>query len=347
MERHRCGFRGRLRSRPGKHDPGIVKNHIPGGFIHHAGGFQSVLGLGGFHRPGGVFLEIAADGSFVIAQLGQPLLHGFHQLAGRAALQLLFKYNIRDSNAVLIVIHQVIGQVGRRCGGVVRFLALAQDSAFSQHILQVRVGYAVHFQVILFLQGFHGLPGRFQVVSADLSLVVSQLCQLLLQVLDVIARGAVAQGPVIQGKQNGQGPQIGHAGLVQVKVSLESFHCFPGPFPVSAGQVAGIVLQFLQPCLQRCHVFAVIPELKDPSLEDFLLRVQFFILHHVHRLGIGIVPFLAFNRHGIGVVSLLLCQGKCAGRKQQDQSCQQDQKPFHPDHLGNQRRPPHFYFGVS
>ena len=49
--------------------------------------------------------------------------------------------------------------------------------------------------------------------------------------------------------QDGQRPQVGHAGLVQVKIRLECFNRFPGAFPITAGEIPGIILQFFQPRL--------------------------------------------------------------------------------------------------
>ena len=177
VEGHRGRFRRGLRRRVRQHDMGIVEDDVPGFFIHHAVGFKTVLGLHGLYGPGGVFLEVAADRPFVVTQFSQPLLHLLDQFAGRAVLQLLFESNgfLSHHDTVVVIIHQVVGKI--RCRGVrvIRLLALAQDPAFQDHILQVSVRHTCHFQVVLLLEGFHGLAGCFQVVAADLSLIVSQL----------------------------------------------------------------------------------------------------------------------------------------------------------------------------
>ena len=307
IHRNGIGHRRGFRRGPGRgarhHDPTVVKDHVPGSLIHLARGFQAVLSLNGLHCPQGLPREIAADRSVIVSQRLHPALEFLHQGAAGAALQGFRIGNITSGRGVcrgaVRVIHQVSRQLrpGRSgCRAVFSDGFRAVQKLLGGHIRR-----AGGRQAVRFLKGAEALLGAAEKVPADFSFIISQLRQPALQPLHLISAGAIAQRAVLGRKDPILGLPVRDAGLFQAIIPLEAFDRFPGAFPVSAGKIAGIVLQILQPVLQLQHVVPFVPVLQIPGFQNLLHQI--FLIRQILRRNVRSFVLIV---HGNGFSALHL-----------------------------------------
>ena len=246
--------RGRLRRGHGRgggrHRSGR-KQRVPRLFAHDAILLQAVIALKFGHSRLGAVIKARSHLALIKAQLKQPLLHLLNALARIASLQFarigdIGRWSWRRDG----------GRRGRRRWG------RQGNRARIEQLQRFHISLARSLQAVITLECRHSGAGIFQVLFAQLILIIAVSLQRLLQALHARAGHAVFQRTVALAIDNRLRGSVGNAGLLQIVGILHGLDGFARNLGKGTAERAVIVFQFLQARLQAKHLVARIAELQ-------------------------------------------------------------------------------------